>query len=357
MLLAHLVGRLSGAEFEPVVLSLKELGTSGESIRSAGIRILSLHMRSRLQLTGLGRIRRAVRALAPALVHGWMYHGAMAGLVAAARRKVPLLWSIHHVPDELGSETLLIRSVIRLGARLSGRPDRILYVSQRSARQHEALGYAAEKSVVIANGVDCQRFRPDPEAYASVRRELGVAPGAFLIGLFARYHPTKDHGTFLSAAERLLHAGRSAEFVMAGDGVTRSNRALERQLAQRGLGDRVHLLGPRADMARLHASLDVLTCSSAFAESFPLVLAEAMACGVPCVTPDLGDAATIVGSTGRVIPPRDAHALAGAWMETIDLRPEHRAALGNQARARVVELFSIDETARRYEAIYREVLA
>jgi glycosyltransferase involved in cell wall biosynthesis len=247
--------------------------------------------------------------------------------------------------------------VIRLGARLSRRPERILYVSQRSARAHEALGYAAEKGMVIANGVDGRRFRPDPEAYASVRRELGLAPGAFLIGLFARHHPVKDHGTFLAAAERFLRSGRSAEFVLAGDDVTRSNRALASRLAQGGLGDRVHLLGPRTDMARLHAALDVLTCSSAFAESFPLVLAEAMASGVPCVTTDVGDAATIVGGTGRVIPPRDARALAGAWMDLVDLRPEHRAALGVQARASIVERFSIDETVRRYEAVYRELLA
>ena len=301
---------MSVAEFEPIVLSLKATGASGESIRSAGIRLVSLDIRSRLHLAGLARIRRVVRALGPALVNGWMYHGGVAALIASARRNIPLVWSLHHTPDELASEPLLVRSVIRLGARLSGRPDRILYVSQRSAREHEALGYAAEKSVVIANGVDCQRFRPDPEAYASVRRELGVAPGAVLIGLFARYHPVKDHETFLAAAELFLQSGRSAEFVLAGDDVTRSNRALQSRLVQGGLGDRVHLLGPRADMARLHASLDVLTCSSAFGESSPLVLAEAMACGVPCVTTNVGDAATIVGRTGRVIPPRDARALA-----------------------------------------------
>ena len=95
-----------------------------------------------------------------------------------------------------------------------------------------------------------------------------------------------------------------------------------RLIEQTGMGDRISLLGERHDMPALIGGLDVLVVSSAWGESFPIVLGEAMASGVPCVTTDLGDSAWIVGDAGIVVPPRDPEALAEGMARLIAADPE-----------------------------------
>ena len=108
-------------------------------------------------------------------------------------------------------------------------------------------------------------------------------------------------------------------------------------------------------MPRLAAALDVFSLSS-YCESFPNVVGEAMACAVPCVVTDVGDAAWIVGDTGRVVPPRDPGALAEAWAEMLNLGRDGRAALGRAALSRVGDYFPVKAIVQHYETLYEAVL-
>ena len=148
----------------------------------------------------------------------------------------------------------------------------------------------------------------------------------------------------------------NVQFVLAGQGVDPSNRELTGLAHALELGDKVHMLGEVRPLNALMSSLDIFCSSSAFGESFPNVLGEAMASGVACVTTDVGDSAAIVSKAGRVVPPKDPAALATACRALIDLNMEGRERLGAEGRARVVSEFSLPRIVERYESLYAEVL-
>ncbi len=357
MMLLRLVERLRGA-FDQQVISLTDCGPVGERIVGVGVPVKTLGMRRGVpNPLAVVRLAGMIRRLGPDVVQTWMYHadllGGMAARLAGTRA---VAWNIRH--NELSNEesAWLTRRVVSLCARLSGRiPMRIVCCSHAAMRTHVALGYEPSRFVILPNGFDLDRFRPD--AGARVREELGIPESAPLIGLIARFHPQKNHALFFAAAG-LLHARRpDVHFVLAGRGVDPENREIVRWIRNAGTGEVTHLLGERDDVPRLTAALDISTSSSSWGEAFPNVLGEAMACGVPCAATDVGDAALIVGDTGRIVPRDDPQALARAWEELLSLPEGERRALGRAARARIREHFDMNAVAERYAALYRELAA
>jgi glycosyltransferase involved in cell wall biosynthesis len=344
--------------YEPVVLSMIDRGTFGDRIEALGIPIHTLNMRpGRPMPLDFWRLVRTVKRIGPDLIQGWMYHGNLAALLAGSRLKnrPPVIWNIRHSPYQLQYVKKSTAAVIKIGAALSKRPERIIYNARVSADQHEALGYAADKREVIPNGFDLDLFRPDGAARSTVRQVLGLPEEALLIGLIGRFHPMKDHANMLQATAILCANGHDAHVLLIGRGVDHDNEILTRRIAELGLGERIHLLGERRDTPTLTAALDLLV-SSSYAEGFSNVIGEAMACAVPCVVTDAGDSAWIVGDTGLVVPPRDPDALADAISTMIELGPSGRQAWGEKARQRVRELFSLPAIVKRYEALYERVL-
>ncbi len=107
--------------------------------------------------------------------------------------------------------------------------------------------------------------------------------------------------------------------------------ALASLIENLGLAGRCRLIGPRRDMPRMLAALDVAV-SSSISEAAPLAVGEAMACGVPCTATDVGDTAALVGFTGRIVAPRDPDALAAACLDLLTLPLGTRRRLGLAAR-------------------------
>lgn len=358
VLLRHMLVHTDRAQFDPTVLSLGGDSRIGDQIAQLNVPLHCLNMRpSRPTPGGLLRLLRAVNSIQPDVIQGWMYHGNLAGQVAAAlvARQAPVVWCVHKSVSTLADEKPATAAVIRLCAKLSRLPARIVYVSEVGRAQHESLGFRAEKSLVISNGIDTNLFQPSAGARRVVRTELGLPDDALLIGLIGRYHPQKDHANFLRAAAVLRQSHPQARFLLAGTQVDAQNPALRALVYELGLGDSVYLLGERDDMPRLTAALDLVTSSSAYGEGLSLALAEAMACAVPCVVTDVGDSGLLVGATGRVVPARNAEALAIAWAELIDIGDAARHNLGLAARERVQQRHGIGAMMRAYEDLYRSL--
>lgn len=346
------------ANYNHHVISLSTIGEVGTRIEELGISVEALEMRPGIpDPLAIFQLARKLKTLKPDLVHTWMYHADLIGGISARLAGVPaVMWGIRHsnLSPKLNKRATL--AVVKVCSWLSNYiPDRILCCSEVARDIHIKVGYCADKFVVIPNGIDLARYKPDTLARESVRAELGLSENTPLIGIIARFDSQKNHEGFIRAAG-LLHTQQPAvHFLLAGRNIDIKNADLDRWMKKAGLHEVCHLLGQRDDIPRLMAALDISTSTSS-GEAFPNVVAEAMSCGVPCVVTDVGDSAYIVGDAGLVVNPGDMRELADAWEKLLSLLPDERRYLGERARARVAENFELGSIVVRYENLYEELL-
>lgn len=344
--------------FNPIVISLTDCGPIGSRIKALGVPVYSVGISKNLLLPiRLCRFIKLVGKLQPNLIQGWIYHANLAALFASwfITYKVPVVWNVRHTPYKLKDEKRLTAFLIRLSAILSPRPTMILYNSYASVCQHKLLGFYNKHQEVIPNGFDCNYFKPSEDARLKLRNSFGLNHKTFLIGLIARYHPMKDHMTFIRAAGRLVAQYPDVHFILAGRGIDEANSILTKTIQEVNIMRSIHLLGECSNMSEIIAALDISTNTS-WSESFPNVVGESMACSVPCIVTDIGDSAIMVGDTGIVLPPKNIDELVKAWIKLIKIGSEGRKQLGQKARERIVNNFSLLKIIHNYEEVYRKVL-
>lgn len=362
VMLYRLIAASRQGEMSHEVMSLTELGVIADRIRELGVPTHALGMaRNRFRIPDPVKLMRLVafiRASRPDVVQTWLYHAdLLGGLAAKLAGRQPIFWGLHSSGVDAVHTRRTTRWTVTACAKVSRWvPDGIVTVSQVARDFHVAAGYDPGKFTFIPNGFDVTALHPDPALRRDARSELGVPDGAIVIGMVARFDPQKDHPNFIRAAALLARRRADVRFVLCGLGAGPENAGLLHELAEHGVRDHFHLLGRRSDVPRVMNALDVCTLSSGYGEAFPLAIGEAMSCGVPCVVTDVGDSGFLVGDTGRVVPPRDPAALAGAWETLACLDRDARQRLGLAARARITQHFTLARAVEQYTELYRRAL-
>jgi len=283
-----------------------------------------------------------------------MYHGnLMAGVLGALLPSQPaVLWNIRstvHTPMPGTS----LSAVFWAGMLLSwGMPRRIIFNSARSLEAHGANGWQRSRSIQIANGFDCERFRPQADAASALKSECSFPEDAIVIGHVARLDPVKDHAGLLQAFGLAVRQEPRLRLVCVGTNVVPS--AVADGVGRHGIVGKCAFLGERGDIPRITAGFDFAVLSSR-SEAFPNAVGEAMACGVPCVVTDVGDAAELVGDTGIVVAPADPLALALGMLRLAAEGEERRHARGLRARERLVRRWALAGICAEYERLYADL--
>lgn len=358
-MLVRLLDELDREHYDPAVICLSPRGPLAEDLETLRIPVTSLGLNpafpNPLKIWTLIKI---IYQTKPDLIHTWMYHadllGGIGGRIAG---NAPVLWSLRQSNFDSEKTNSLTLLVVQLCVWLSHWiPERIISCSRTGKEVHVEAGYPADNIEVIPNGFDTGEFHPDPDRRCRMRQELGLEDEDFLIGLVARFHPQKDHETFVRAAASLREQYPNVNYLLCGQGTTSNNDRLYGWIRDEGLEERFYLLGEREDVRSVYCALDLMTSSSAYGEGFANVLGEAMACGVPCVTTDVGDSAYLVGNTGIVVPPETPDELAEGWRMFLEMASSRRKELGERARRRIVEHFTIENIVDRFECLYSELL-
>jgi glycosyltransferase involved in cell wall biosynthesis/O-antigen/teichoic acid export membrane protein len=294
-------------------------------------------VRNKRDLRPIYRHWRAVRALRPDVFHANLRHpwSCQYGLLAAALRPRTRIVAVEHALTEAASPRQR-----RLRRALGGWIDCEVSVGDGPARAVEELvGYPEGKVRVLRNPV------PDLVVEPAPRESTGP-----VIGAIARLSPEKGLDVLLHALTELP----DATLVVAGDGPERAT--LEQLARELGIDERVRFLGWREDVRSILASIDVLALPSR-SEGVPLVIVEAMLCGIPTVATAVGGVPEVVldEETGLLVPAEDRHALAVALARLLG-DPELRTRMGLRGREMALDRYSPATAARAFEEIYRQLL-
>ncbi len=344
--------RVRGWRVSVVALS----GSGGEAaveLKEAGVGFQTLNMRKGLaDPRGWICFNRWLRHEKPEVVHAHLPHAAW----MARWSRLPLLFRTRGSAPVL-VDTLHSSSTGKAGRRFGYRVsnwlvDRVTAVSEAVAETHLAAGMVSRgKLTVLSNGVDTEALRPDAQARAAARKKLGLKD-EFLWLAAGRLEPVKDYSTLLEA---MMNVPEPARLLIAGGGVLQ--RELLGLCTCLGLERRVTFLGFEPTVKRWMQAADGFVLSSRW-EGLPMGLLEAGACALPVIATDVpGSREAIVhGQTGWLTPAGDADALSEVMTKMMRAPREERRAMGERARHRVTERFSLEAALDQWETLYGELL-
>ena len=236
---------------------------------------------------------------------------------------------------------------------ISGFVDRVIAVSEAArAFLISGKGYAANKIVVVPNGRDLSVFRPGTERQRA-RRDLGLASAAPVVGVIGRLEPQKGHAYLLEAWPAVTREFPQARLLVVGEGSLRG--ILERRAQDLKVAGNVIFTGYRPDVPFVLDAVDVVALPSVY-EGMPLTAIEASAMARPVVATCVDGTPEVIrdGRTGRLVPARDAAALARALLGLLR-DPEGAQRMGRAGRDYVLHRFDLDTQVQATARVYRSL--
>jgi glycosyltransferase involved in cell wall biosynthesis len=339
-LLVNLMRGFDRDRIDPELICLKDLGPLGKTLEPE-FPTRSNVLTSKWDLRVLPRLaahfrRQKTDAVVTVGAGDKMFWGRLSAWLAG----VPVIASALHStgwPDGVGRMNRTLTRITHCFIAVAQSHGEFLVDFERFPRH---------KVHVIRNGIDTQRFAPQPACREEVRRRLNVPIDSKLIGIVAALRPEKNHELFLHGARLLRASHPNSHFVIIGDGPQRST--IQQKCAEWNLTECVHLLGNRNDTPFWLAGLDAFALTS-HNEANPVSILESLSCGVPVVATDVGSVAETVipGETGFLIEPGNAEELASQLGRILD-HPTLGKTLGARGRQCVVRTGSLDSMVQGY---------
>lgn len=340
----ELVNRLSEKGVQVLLMSMDNVTAVKERI-SDTVRTVILAKRAYMDLGVLSRIVKLIKEFKPEYLLTVNSYSAMYGYLASffTGRSFKMV-SIQHTTLFSGFvdavQNLYYNKMIK-------RMDKVIFVSSNQ-REHwiRKYGIKAERSTVIYNGIDLDRFQGFRADTAKIRESFGIAEGDIVIGINASFRAEKKHEDLVDALEILLEQGYPVKVMFIGDGDRRS--FIQKYAAGKGLGERVVITGFVQDVRPYLSCLDVSVLTSVAVETLSIAVIESMALGKPVVLSDIGGASELVdpGENGFLYDAGDVGQLADALKKIID--GKLFASMGKKSLEKAKKLFDGDKMAEGY---------
>jgi glycosyltransferase involved in cell wall biosynthesis len=348
-LLVNLVRGFDSAKIHPQIVCLKEPGPLGTEIAKE-FPLASHFIASKWDVRVVERLRRHfVRERIDAVITVGAGDKMFWGRIAAKLARVPVICSALHStgwPDGVGRANRLLTRITDAFIAVAQSHGKFLVDFER---------FPQSKVAVIPNGIDTNRFCPDPEMRSRVRRLLNLPAHAPVIGIVAALRPEKNHEMFIEVAAKVQRVIRDSQFLIIGDGPERAK--IDAAIAKHSLQYQVQMLGSRSDTHQLLTAIDVFALTS-HNEANPVSILEALSTQVPVVSTRVGSIAETVidGETGYCVDPGDSDAMALRIQELV-LDPKKNQTIGERGRNRVQERGSLQSMVGGYEDLISKLFA
>ena len=303
-----------------------------KEIRDLGVNVINLNLRNSFFLpVCILKLAWIIIQFKPDVIQSWLHYADLAAtlalLISRRRKSTRLIWGIRCSNLDFSQYGWKLLFTVKVCALLSARADVIVANSEAGKVAHVKLGYVGERFQVVHNGIDVDKFVPlSPLARNKFRANLAIAEDAFVVIMAARFDPQKDYKTFLKVVEKLP----DCIFVVAGTDTTKLPEI-----------PNVIKVGVFDDMPTLFGSADCVLSTSAYGEGFPNVVAEAMSCGVPAVSTNVGDVEFIIGDTGYVVDVLDVDSIVSAILSIKGQSICDKEKRSMNSRKRVIENFEL----------------
>lgn len=371
---------LDKSKFDPVIVCPRE-GDLPHLAREAGLRVnivsrpafasVSFFKGGRYSLNSLGFLSTALSVMRAAsalqnhlrteladvvVTKGLLAH--FYGGLAARRLGLPCIWVVQEEVDAHRAVGFF-RRILNWGAR--SLPDRIVVDADALLEQFDTSLRSLKNIQVIYNGIDVEQFHPfAPAERQAAKQTFGIPPQALVIGQAGRLIPLKGQVVVLQAFAQLAHEFPNVCLLFVGAplfGGQDYENDLHEQVQALGLAERVHFSGFVADVHDGLAAMDVFVHASLETDS-PLVVMEAMSCGLPVIASAVrGTAEMIVSEQDALLfPPGNVDSL-GALLKRVLTSTQLRENLGKCARTSMIERFSISASVTQFQALLEELHA
>ncbi len=363
---AHLTARLVVGGMENVVASLlrampasrvsssawclEEADVIGDALRAEGRDVFAFGKRHARDPSLFLRIAARIRRTRTRILHchdelAWFYGAIGARLAGGCRVIMTMHGRRHGISSRHLIEQRLLAALTSVLVCVSA------YLEDQLLRELHAN---RSRLRIIRNGISLPPVVPGASERAAARSALGLSPGTMAVGWSGRMAPVKNLDLLLRSFAGLVQHVPESNLVLFGDGPEAA--ALDARAAELGISGRVLRAGVRLDLPKLLPALDAYACSSHY-EGLSLSVLEAMAAGIPVVATAVGGNPELLGSgdSGLLVPPGDADAMEAA-LRILAEDGGLRRRMGECARQRIVENFSIDRMIDDYLLCYRSIV-
>jgi len=349
---------IGGAERQVVDLadSLTELGHDVTIVyltglvltepRSAQINILGLDVKKSILgfFCACMKLRKLIKEYKPDVIHSHMVHANLFARLVRVSCKVPRLICTSHSVNEGGWIRMMAYRLTDFLADISTN------VSNTAVSAFEATGAVRSgRMIAIHNGINTNKFQPSHQARCNLRKLHNIHDDEKIIISIGRLNIAKDFPNLLSAFAIIPNNTNKIKLWIVGDGELREE--LRAETVKLKIEHNTRFLGAQRNIADLLSAADLFVLPSAW-EGFGLVIAEAMACEKIVVATDAGGVKEVLGDLGYLVPIRSPQLLASAIQRAFALPVAESAEIGKKSRARIVELYSMDQIVSKWISLY-----
>ena len=338
------------------VISLKGKGKYGKMIEEKGIKIFYFDFSLNLSLiSNFIDLIKLIRKINPDVVQTWLYHADLLGGCAAyIANSKNIFWGIHHGSLDKNINNYSTIFISKINSILSYFIPRKIIVCADSAKSiHIKNGFSPQKFITIPNGIDLNKFKRSSQKRSFFRNKLNIKSNETLYGTVARFHPIKDHITLIKSISRLKKAGYKFKYLLVGENINNKNKLLNEIIKKYRLEETMILLEKEENISLVMNALDLHVLSSK-SEALPMVILEAMGCGTPCLSTNVGDIKNLIFDNNLIVETSNQSSLFSAMKIFSDYNSKYKNQISISVENQIKENYSLEKMTKKYLNLYQK---